>query len=99
MREQDLIVNLSSNGIVPCLSLSLSNASVLMEACQSSSFGNAAMLGFSGSSIGADTTSGGQEQTVDVNNIAPLDTPLFQLPTPTTSNNFSDKVVIVYLCK
>ena len=81
LTEKDLIVNLSSNGIVPCLSLSLSNASVLMEACQSSSFGNAAMLGFSGSSSGADTTSGGQEQTVDVNNILALDKDLILLIT------------------
>ena len=58
------------------------------------------MLGYSHpTSIAAGTTSSGSVQTVDVNSIAPLATPLFQLPTPAASNDFSDKVVNVYLYK
>lgn len=81
------------------MSLSLNNASALMDACQSSSFGNA-ILGYpQPNSAVAGTTSGGPVKTVDANTIAPLATPLFQLPTPTVTNNFSDKVVNVLSCK
>ena len=57
------------------------------------------MLGYSQSASNGAGTPSDQDQVVDVNNIAPLATPLFQLPTSAVSNNFSDKVVNVYMCK
>ena len=94
MREQDLAANLSSNAIMPCLSLSSNNASALMDAYQSCSFANG-MLGYHQPHSVTSTTLSSHVQSGDVN-IAPLAMPLFQLPTPTIISNFSDKVANVF---
>ena len=92
MREQDLAAaSLSSNAIMPCLSLSSNNASALMDVYQSYSLGNG-MPGYHATS----TASSSHIRSGDVNNIAPLATPLFQLPTPAITSNFSDKVANVF---
>lgn len=62
-----------------------------MDVCHGSFVGNA-MLGYPQPNSVTGATSSNHSQPVDVNNIAPLATPLFQLPTPAISNNFSDKI-------
>lgn len=63
-----------------------------MDVYQSGPFGDATTLGL----LTGAAPSSSCIQTGDINNIAPLATPLFQLPTPAVINSFSDKVVDVF---
>jgi len=104
-REQDFVTNLSNTAPIPCLSLSSSNAPALLDAYQSNPFENSMLSYHQPSNIVVTTLSGYVRTEGGVNSIAPLATPLFQLPrqlpAPAVINNFSDKVtnVLVYLLK